>query len=180
MYNEWIIGNVIRNLEDKMRNTVVTIILIIIMVLNALDVIVDIGLGVPFWHIMQEASLVLLSGIAASLLILHMRQKNKSLHDLASNLLHANKQITLLNSKIQEERKRYSLVIKEQFENWNLTGGEQQVALLLLKGLSLKEIASVRETKEMTVRQQASSIYSKSSLVGRHEFSAWFLEDFLN
>jgi DNA-binding CsgD family transcriptional regulator len=52
--------------------------------------------------------------------------------------------------------------------------------LLLLKGLSLKEIASVRGTKEMTVRQQASSIYNKSNLGGRHEFSAWFLEDFLN
>jgi DNA-binding NarL/FixJ family response regulator len=163
-----------------MRNTVITIILIIIMLLNGLDVIVDIGLGVPLWHILQEASLVALSALAAALLILHVRKKNKSLHHLAENLSDANQQIALLNSKIKEERKRYSLVIKEQFESWNLTLGEQQVALLLLKGLSLKEIASVRTTKEMTVRQQASSIYSKSGLVGRHEFSAWFLEDFLN
>lgn len=163
-----------------MRNTVITLILIIIMLLNGLDVIVDLGLGVPLWHILQEALLVVLSAVAAALLILHIRKKNKSLHHLAENLSDANQQIALLNSKIKEERKRYSLVIKEQFDSWNLTLGEQQVALLLLKGLSLKEIASVRTTKEMTVRQQASSIYSKSGLVGRHEFSAWFLEDFLN
>ena len=163
-----------------MRNTVITIILIIIMLLNGLDVIVDLGLGVPLWHILQEAALVVLSAVAAALLILHIRKKNKSLHHLAENLSDANQQIAMLNSKIKEERKRYSLVIKEQFDSWNLTLGEQQVALLLLKGLSLKEIASVRTTKEMTVRQQASSIYSKSGLVGRHEFSAWFLEDFLN
>ncbi|AEP31297.1 hypothetical protein [Brumicola nitratireducens] len=163
-----------------MRNTVITIILIIIMLLNGLDVIVDLGLGVPLWHILQEALLVVLSAVAAALLILHIRKKNKSLHHLAENLSDANQQIALLNSKIKEERKRYSLVIKEQFDSWNLTLGEQQVALLLLKGLSLKEIASVRTTKEMTARQQASSIYSKSGLVGRHEFSAWFLEDFLN
>jgi DNA-binding CsgD family transcriptional regulator len=163
-----------------MRNTVITIILIIIMLLNGLDVIVDLGLGVPLWHILQEALLVVLSALAAALLILHIRKKNKSLHHLAENLSDANQQIALLNGKIKEERKRYSLVIKEQFDSWNLTLGEQQVALLLLKGLSLKEIASVRTTKEMTVRQQASSIYSKSGLVGRHEFSAWFLEDFLN
>ena len=150
------------------------------MLLNGLDVIVDLGLGVPLWHILQEALLVVLSAVAAALLILHIRKKNKSLHHLAENLSDANQQIALLNSKIKEERKRYSLVIKEQFDSWNLTLGEQQVALLLLKGLSLKEIASVRTTKEMTVRQQASSIYSKSGLVGRHEFSAWFLEDFLN
>ena len=123
---------------------------------------------------------MVLSAVAAALLILHIRKKNKSLHHLAENLSDANQQIAMLNSKIKEERKRYSLVIKEQFDSWNLTLGEQQVALLLLKGLSLKEIASVRTTKEMTVRQQASSIYSKSGLVGRHEFSAWFLEDFLN
>lgn len=163
-----------------MRNTVITIILIIIMVLNALDVIVDIGLGVPIWHILQEATLVLLSAIGAGVLIIHMRRKNINLNKLSTELADSNKQINLLNSKIQDERKRYSLVIKDQFNSWGLTGGEQQVALLLLKGLSLKEISTVRNTKEMTVRQQASSIYSKSSLVGRHEFSAWFLEDFLN
>ena len=90
-----------------------------------------------------------------------------------------NSQVTALNSKISEERKHYSAVIKEQCEAWGLSASEQQVAWLLLKGLSLKEIASVRKTKEMTIRQQASSVYSKSALLGRHEFSAWFLEDFL-
>lgn len=162
-----------------MRNALVTTILIIVMLLNGADVFVDIGLGVPLWHIMQEASLVLLSGIGAAVLIFHMRKKNRELQELAKNLVSANKQVTLLNGKIEEERKRYSLVIKEQFDSWGLSSSEQQVALLLLKGLSLKEISTVRNTKEMTVRQQASSIYSKSALVGRHEFSAWFLEDFL-
>ena len=51
--------------------------------------------------------------------------------------------------------------------------------MLLLKGLSFREIAAVRQTREKTVRQQASAIYGKSGLEGRHEFAAWFLEDFL-
>ena len=50
---------------------------------------------------------------------------------------------------------------------------------MLLKGLSLKEIASLRDTREKTVRQQASTIYGKSGLEGRHALAAWFLEDFL-
>jgi DNA-binding CsgD family transcriptional regulator len=150
------------------------------MLMNGLDVMIDIGFGMPIWHILQESSLVILSATGAILLILHMRKRNKVLHELAENLADANKQVAILSGKIQAERKRYSLVIKEQFENWGLTTGEQQVAMLLLKGLSLKEVASVRQTKEMTVRQQASSIYAKSGLVGRHEFSAWFLDDFLN
>jgi len=32
---------------------------------------------------------------------------------------------------------------------------------------------------EKTVRQQASAIYSKAGLSGRHAFSAWFIEELL-
>jgi DNA-binding NarL/FixJ family response regulator len=72
-----------------------------------------------------------------------------------------------------------SEVIQEQFSEWQLTAGEQEVALLLLKGLSFKEIAALRNTLEKTVRQQASGIYRKAGVTGRHAFAAWFIEDFL-
>lgn len=163
-----------------MRDGLITTILVIVTILNGIDVFVDIGLKVPMWHIVQESSLVVLSALGAVLLIMHMRHKSKSLKHLSSDLIEARNQITTLNGKIGAERKRYASVIKEQFDEWGLTEGEQQVAMFLLKGLSLKEISAVRETKEATVRQQASSVYAKSTLVGRHEFSAWFLEDFFD
>ncbi len=53
------------------------------------------------------------------------------------------------------------------------------MALLILKGLSIPEIAIMRETKEKTVRHQASAIYRKAQIEGRHELSAWFMEDFI-
>jgi len=69
--------------------------------------------------------------------------------------------------------------IDAQFSRWNLTEAEREVALLLLKGLSLKEIAAVRATAERTIRAQAQSIYSKAGLTGRAALSAFFLEDLL-
>jgi DNA-binding CsgD family transcriptional regulator len=69
--------------------------------------------------------------------------------------------------------------INEQFSRWNLTDAEREVALLLLKGLSTKEIAAVRAASERTVREQARSIYTKSGLTGRAALSAFFLEDLL-
>jgi DNA-binding CsgD family transcriptional regulator len=66
-----------------------------------------------------------------------------------------------------------------QFSRWNLTDAEREVALLLLKGLSTKEIAAVRASSERTVREQARSIYSKGGLTGRSALSAFFLEDLL-
>jgi DNA-binding NarL/FixJ family response regulator len=69
--------------------------------------------------------------------------------------------------------------IDMQFSRWNLTEAEREVALLLLKGLSLKEIAAVRATSERTIRAQAQSLYSKAGLSGRASLSAFFLEDLL-
>jgi DNA-binding NarL/FixJ family response regulator len=69
--------------------------------------------------------------------------------------------------------------INLQFLSWNLTEAEKEVALLLLKGLSSKEIAAVRASSERTVREQARCVYLKSGLSGRVSLSAFFLEDLL-
>jgi DNA-binding CsgD family transcriptional regulator len=69
--------------------------------------------------------------------------------------------------------------IDAQFTRWSLTDAEREVALLLLKGLSTKEIAAVRASSERTVREHARAIYSKAGLTGRAALSAYFLEDLL-
>jgi DNA-binding CsgD family transcriptional regulator len=69
--------------------------------------------------------------------------------------------------------------IDAQFARWNFTEAEREVALLLLKGLSVKEIAAVRATSERTIRAQAAALYGKAGLTGRAALSAFFLEDLL-
>ncbi len=69
--------------------------------------------------------------------------------------------------------------IEREFEAWNLTAAEREIALLLLKGLRLKEIAAARGTSERTVRQQAQAIYKKAGLDGRSDLAAFFIEDFM-
>ena len=60
---------------------------------------------------------------------------------------------------------------------WALTAAEADVASLMLKGATLREIAALRRTAEATIRQQAQSVYRKSGLASRAELSAYFLED---
>ena len=67
--------------------------------------------------------------------------------------------------------------IDMQLNQWNLTRSEKEVAFLLIKGLSTKEIAEYRSTAEKTTRAQATAIYSKSGLSGRSQLAAFFLED---
>jgi DNA-binding NarL/FixJ family response regulator len=92
-----------------------------------------------------------------------------------------------LNKVIEEEKSKTARlagellsVIREQFVQWKLTPSESDVALLLIKGLSMKEIADARNVKEKTVRLQATNIYSKSGCEGRHELSAHFIADLMS
>jgi DNA-binding CsgD family transcriptional regulator len=58
-----------------------------------------------------------------------------------------------------------------------LTLAEKETALLILKGLSNKEIAGIRSASELTVKQQTNAIYKKSGLSSRAQLIAFFLED---
>ena len=70
--------------------------------------------------------------------------------------------------------------MRRQFSEWGLSPSESEVALLLIKGLSMKEISQAREVKEKTIRQQATSVYAKSGCAGRHELVARFIEDLMS
>jgi DNA-binding CsgD family transcriptional regulator len=82
-------------------------------------------------------------------------------------------------SKVRAHLAGLKAGMDRQFELWGMTAAEREVGLLILKGLSHKEIAALRATTEATVRQQAQAIYRKASLPGKTAFSAYFLEDLL-
>ena len=73
-----------------------------------------------------------------------------------------------------------SRAIARQFDEWGLTEAEADVAGLMLKGLSHREIAGLRSGSEATVRQHATAVYRKSGLAGRAQFTGFFLEDLLS
>ena len=162
-----------------MRDKVIAIVLLFIMLFNFSDVITDISLGVPSWHIVEESIIVFLSGVGAVMLFNDIRGRTAHIARLKEKLSQSDIELKNISDEMRLARANYSEVIHDQFRQWQLTKSEQQVAMLLLKGLSFKEISAVRDTKEKTVRQQASTIYAKANLEGRHEFAAWFLEDFI-
>ncbi len=162
-----------------MRDKLIALVLLAIMVLNFFDVLTDISLGVPNWHIFSESLIVLISGIGAVFLIKDIRARTSAISRLKTELMVSDDKLQNISAEMKNARHVYGEVIHNQFTQWTLTTSEQEVAMLLLKGLSFKEISAVRNTKEKTVRQQASVIYSKARVEGRHEFAAWFLEDFM-
>jgi DNA-binding NarL/FixJ family response regulator len=131
-------------------------------------------------HLLMELSIAIISFALITALTIGVWKQSRSNNRLKAELASksgAEKQV--LPPALASARHELALVLRDQFNEWNLTQTERQVAMLLLKGLSFKEIASVRSTLEKTVRQQASAIYKKANVSGRHEFSAWFIEDLL-
>ncbi len=79
----------------------------------------------------------------------------------------------------QKSTRDFLASMQMQFAAWKLTPAEKDVALMLVKGLSLEEIARIRESGAKTVRQHAANVYAKAKLEGRHQLAAYFFEDLL-
>ena len=145
--------------------------------------VVDLALDRPErWlsvHVLVEAGFVLLSLGSVLYLWLGWVRDRRNL-GAARDRLSAN-EIERDRWKARAEKTLHGLgaEIDAQFERWSLTPAERQVAMLLLKGLGHKEVAALLVRSERTVRQHAVSVYRKSSLAGRAELSAFFLEDLL-
>jgi len=73
----------------------------------------------------------------------------------------------------------FGRAVDAQFEAWQLTPTEREVAFLLLQGHGHKQIAARTGRSERTVRQHAVSVYAKSGIDGRAELAAFFLQDLL-
>jgi DNA-binding NarL/FixJ family response regulator len=107
-------------------------------------------------------------------------KKNDHIESLNTELLETKQSYQEWKAKTHASAQEIRQLIDKQFLLWHLSHSEKDVALLLIKGLSMKEIAEIRNTQEKTVRQQATTIYKKSELSGRQELAAFFLEDILS
>ncbi|MFT7059805.1 MAG: DNA-binding CsgD family transcriptional regulator [Pseudorhodobacter sp.] len=70
-------------------------------------------------------------------------------------------------------------MLQERFVEWGLTPAEKDVALFSIKGLSLQEIAKLRNTSEGTVKAQTNAIYRKAGVSGRPQLLSLFIEDLI-
>jgi DNA-binding CsgD family transcriptional regulator len=152
-----------------------------ILVVSIVDIALDfLAPKLMNYHVWFElfTAIVALTGLGTLISYIHRQnlkmQKLKQELSITKDTLRQTKQTS---AKLTGDLSRF---IQSQFDEWLLTPSEKEIALLLLKGLTLEEVASVRDTKEKTVRQHASHLYKKAGISGRHELVAYFFEDFLN
>jgi DNA-binding CsgD family transcriptional regulator len=136
------------------------------------DLITDSGEGAGAGHLVAELVVLVAASFGLGAMLWRLGRLRRA---LAS----ARQDAGRWQAENRELVQGLGIAIARQFSAWDLTDAESEVGLLLLKGLSLQEIADLRETSERTVREQARAVYRKSSLAGRNALSAYFLEDLL-
>lgn len=148
-------------------------------VLILADVYEDVNSGAELSHIYKELFILVFMFAGFILLwikyfrIRHVFKAQKlDIQSLKKDLSHFKEMTENLSIGISES-------INQQMDAWHFTNSEKDVALLLLKGLAIKEIAEIRNSSEKTIKQHATNLYNKSNLSGRAELSAFFLEDIL-
>ena len=154
-------------------------ILVLVVVASGIDLYTDLSHGVTGQHVAKEAAIMAIAALGIAWLLYGLHRQNKKISALRKELEETRQPAVPPSTYILRARRHLAEVVGQQFEEWELSASEKEVGLLLLKGLSLKEIAGLRNTLEKTVRQQASAIYKKADVAGRHAFAAWFIEDFL-
>ena len=70
-------------------------------------------------------------------------------------------------------------LMEEHFEGWSLTPSERDVAVLAIKGLTIAEIAKLRQTKTGTIKAQCNAIYAKAGVSGRPQLLSLFIEELM-
>jgi DNA-binding CsgD family transcriptional regulator len=98
---------------------------------------------------------------------------------LAASLERSRADLARWRERTAEVLEGLETYVEGRFDDLDLSPAEREVAMLLLEGLSLEEIAGARKVNHSTVFDQAQAIYRKAAVEGAAELAAMLLEGLL-
>ena len=84
-----------------------------------------------------------------------------------------------LVKQLDAARGAFQSGIDGYFEQWGLSEAEKDIALLTIKGMTISEIAEIRQTKQSTIKTQSSAIYKKAGVSSRAQLVSLLIEELL-
>ena len=166
--------------QTSFQRTLFAVFLLFVFCTSGIEIVLEFAAGETLDSMADDLFRFLFSAVVLLVFVRERLAQQRALADLRGQLQKARGQLARFDTQSQMIARQYRAVMQQQFDAWRLTASEQDVVLMLLKGLSFREIAKLRETREKTVRQQASSVYQKAGVGSRNELSAWFFDDLLD
>lgn len=152
---------------------------VFILILFLIDISLDFDEKIKPKHLAIELLIYTVASYIGYIFYSFYKLEKKTIKDVQIDIKETNTEIKYWQNQNKNLIEGLSKKIHEEFKQWGLTLAETDVALLIIKGFSLEEIASLRGTSERTIRDQAASVYRKAKLRNRIELSAYFLEELL-
>lgn len=125
----------------------------------------DPSAGEPKWHLLVEFVATLSLWAAIMFEVRYIRGLLRRKAQLERN-------VSIASSAMQD-------VIDAFLTEWQLTAAERDVANLMIKGLTISEIAETRGSAEGTVKAQLNAIYRKSGTRNRGDLLSVIIENLL-
>ncbi|MDZ4675465.1 MAG: helix-turn-helix transcriptional regulator [Gemmatimonadota bacterium] len=167
------------DLEDIRLDLVVMGLLLVVLAGAVTDLILDAPRRWFTAHVVLEVGLAIVSGGGALYLARGWYLTRRSLGSLRGDLAVRQARRESWHAAARAALEGLALEVDRQFTEWNLTPAEREIALMLLKGFSLAQIARLTDRSERTARQHAIAVYRKAGLAGRAELAGFFLGDLL-
>ncbi|MCL4686848.1 helix-turn-helix domain-containing protein [Myxococcota bacterium] len=164
---------------DTGRPIALTALLLGLATAGAIDLALDWPNGPSPLHVLVEGTVLLLCVVGVAALWGAWARTRRSLVHTRGVIAEREAERDHWRVRTETLLRGLGAAIDDQLRAWHLTPTERETALLLLKGYGHKEIAALCGRSERTVRQHAVAVYRKSSLSGRAELAAFFLEDLL-
>jgi DNA-binding CsgD family transcriptional regulator len=142
----------------------------------AIDLVLDRPAQWTSFHVLYELVIVVATALTATWLWTGWRRADEEGAELRRSLTERRAERDAWRAGAERALAGFGQAVDQQFAAWRLTPAEREVALLVLKGRSHKEIAALTSRSERTVRQHAASAYEKAGLDGRAALAAFFLE----
>ena len=146
---------------------------------GTIDLILDKPTSLLTGHVLFELTFIVLGLLTMAYLVRGWVTARTSLAEARRTVAERQAERDAWRTRAEESLRGLGEEVAKQFADWGLSPAERDTALMLLKGFSLKQIASLSTRSERTVRQHAVAVYEKSGLAGRAELSGFFLGDLL-
>jgi DNA-binding CsgD family transcriptional regulator len=150
--------------------------LVAIAVGGGLDLTLDRPARWLAFHPIYELGLVAAALATAAWLWSGRRRAERESAELRRSLTERQAERDRWRASAEQSLAGLAAAIDLQFERWELTPAERDVAMRVLRGQSHREIARATGRSERTVRQHAAAAYQKSGVDGRAALAAFFLE----
>lgn len=114
----------------------------------------------------------LIESLATATLLIAAVLEWRVLRNILRRQFHLERQASLASAAFHD-------IVEDHFAQWGLTPAEKDVAHFAVKGLTISEIAQMRESAEGTVKSHLNNIYRKAEVPGRAAFLSLLIDDLM-